>query len=300
MLTLHNFASFSFFSVFSVAVKAGPGFPDVGTVEARLATLVSFRFRLVYPQELNLSHSVILKHFPILTRRSALTRLDTWIALGIDLRWIRHPYSALSGAANLPIRICASPGVQVAEVYFQAPVSHENGSSRPILFLACPTEFFTTSRARILLTRVGNRFHDSVPSPARARHFSVHLRANLLFFSTVFSIYPRWDMENGGLTISGGTEQECLKTCMDRGCCFRSLQLRPYGTYLASRLNLRHGSIDLTTFKTQTFDVNLRTGWTHTLFHRRCTGVTQVASHIMRPKDSLNWVVVVAYMEEIL
>ncbi|KAJ7797024.1 hypothetical protein B0H14DRAFT_2619391 [Mycena olivaceomarginata] len=136
-----------------------------------------------------------------------------------------------------------------------------------------------------------------------ASFFSVAVKAapGLPDVGTVFSIYPGWYMDNGGLTtIFGGTEQDCLKTCIARGLNLRRVRLRPFSNNNNAPFCVPNGSIDLTTFKTQTFDVSLRTGWTHALFHCRCTGVTQVAAHIIRPKDSLSWVVVVAYLEEIL
>ncbi|KAJ6559605.1 hypothetical protein B0H19DRAFT_1260319 [Mycena capillaripes] len=78
---------------------------------------------------------------------------------------------------------------------------------------------------------------------------------------TVFSVYPGWDMDNGAVSVlPGGTEQACLKACSLSTACV-AYAYGPYSFNLIINGNppacILKNSIDMTTFKTQPFDVTM-------------------------------------------
>ncbi|KAJ7859775.1 hypothetical protein B0H14DRAFT_622373 [Mycena olivaceomarginata] len=75
---------------------------------------------------------------------------------------------------------------------------------------------------------------------------------------TVFAVYPGWDMDNGALaTIFSGTESACLQSCRSSSTCVAYAYI-PYGhNGTDANLCVTKSTIDLATFKMQSFDVSV-------------------------------------------
>ncbi|KAF7369532.1 hypothetical protein MVEN_00283100 [Mycena venus] len=76
---------------------------------------------------------------------------------------------------------------------------------------------------------------------------------------TVFAVYPGWDMDNGALsTIFNGTELACLQSCSSSATCVAYAYI-PYGHGGTDNnpICVLKSTIDLSTFKMQTFDLSV-------------------------------------------
>ncbi|KAF8143724.1 hypothetical protein K438DRAFT_1853180 [Mycena galopus ATCC 62051] len=76
---------------------------------------------------------------------------------------------------------------------------------------------------------------------------------------TIFAVYPGWDMDNGSLqTIFNGTESACLHSCASTTTCVAySYVAYGHGGTDVNPICVLKSTIDLTTFKIQTFDVSV-------------------------------------------
>ncbi|KAJ7328102.1 hypothetical protein DFH08DRAFT_331750 [Mycena albidolilacea] len=75
---------------------------------------------------------------------------------------------------------------------------------------------------------------------------------------SVFSVYPGWDMDNGGTTsIFGGTEIDCRKACSPKAAVLPTRNV-PYGVGNNGLPDcVLKNTVALNTFKTQSFDVSV-------------------------------------------
>ncbi|KAF8145683.1 hypothetical protein K438DRAFT_1781688 [Mycena galopus ATCC 62051] len=75
----------------------------------------------------------------------------------------------------------------------------------------------------------------------------------------VFAVYPGWDMDDGSIgTILGGTELACMQSCSTSATCIAYAYV-PYGGANTGPgpACVPKSSINLTTFKTQSFDLSV-------------------------------------------